>query len=525
MKKNNPVLKPASIFIIVLIIYAILGVFLLKYHQYQINPDGVSYISIAQKYLNGDFRNAVNGHWAPLFSWLLMPFLFLGLPPLLATKVLSLILGLLTIIALDALSYRFEMANWIRNVALFLMIPITLFFSFKWVTPDLLVLCFLTYYLSIIFDIDYPNNRRNGVLSGAMGGLAYLSKHYAFPFFVSHFLLLNVLHYFRSYTKEKKGFVLKNLLLGMAVFFIISGVWICLISSKYHVVTIGTAGKYNLAFIAPGSKEHPMHYQGFLKPPNKTAISAWEDPFYIKMESWNPIKLYRYYLKVILKNIVKTVSYCQSFSFLAVSIVVAYLLFCLPFNKKILQSDALFPLTTIMIFSGGYVFIFVESRYLWIVYLLLVLMGCHILHIIYHSDIFNKTKKRFATMLLVTSLLLLPLKDLVYGIDHERKYFKNIHNISKVLKNCNIRGNIASDSNWSYTLYLTYYLNGRYYGVAQKNINQKDLLKQLRENNIDYYFVWDEPNEPHQIVSNYEEKTGGRIPDLKIYALKEKLIN
>jgi len=61
--------------------YLILGAILLNFYQYQINPDGISYISIAQKYLRGDYGNAVNGYWSPLFSWLLMPFLLLGCLP------------------------------------------------------------------------------------------------------------------------------------------------------------------------------------------------------------------------------------------------------------------------------------------------------------------------------------------------------------------------------------------------------------------------------------------------------------
>src|SRR5713101_4890532 len=35
------------------------------------NPDGVSYLDIGDAYFRGDFRNAVNAVWSPLYSWIL----------------------------------------------------------------------------------------------------------------------------------------------------------------------------------------------------------------------------------------------------------------------------------------------------------------------------------------------------------------------------------------------------------------------------------------------------------------------
>lgn len=51
-------------FILALIIYLVLGIatlFLLKDYQYPLNPDAISYICISQKYVSGDFSNAING--------------------------------------------------------------------------------------------------------------------------------------------------------------------------------------------------------------------------------------------------------------------------------------------------------------------------------------------------------------------------------------------------------------------------------------------------------------------------------
>lgn len=85
------------IFYLFLFIYLSLGVYLLNYYQYSIGIDGISYVNISKLYLFGDFTNAINGYWGPLFSWMLVPFLkIFGSTPdnaLYASKLLSLIIG------------------------------------------------------------------------------------------------------------------------------------------------------------------------------------------------------------------------------------------------------------------------------------------------------------------------------------------------------------------------------------------------------------------------------------------------
>ncbi|MHC4572433.1 MAG: hypothetical protein ACYS0C_10215, partial [Planctomycetota bacterium] len=73
MNRNSRENRPKNYLVVVLLIYLVAGISILKYYRYLVNPDGISYISIAQKYINGDFSNAVNGWWGPMLSWLLVP--------------------------------------------------------------------------------------------------------------------------------------------------------------------------------------------------------------------------------------------------------------------------------------------------------------------------------------------------------------------------------------------------------------------------------------------------------------------
>lgn len=537
MKTNSFKMKANSWFVLVLTVYSILDMFLLRYYQYDMSPDGVSYISIAQKYLRGNFTDAINGYWGPLISWLLLPFLLVGLTPLFAMKLLSLVVGLLTIIGVRSLSYRFEMDEGIRSIVLFSLIPIILYFSLLRTTPDLLLACILVYYLNILFNADYPDKVRNGALCGTLGAAAYLCKAYAFTFFVLHFLLFNVLHYFRSTPKENKKSVLLNLFLGLAIFFIVSGVWVYLISNKYNEITIGTAGAYNYALAGPQSQGHPFLSQGFFKPPNETAISVWEDPSFLipKLKSWGPMQswiYFKYQSKLICEHINKVILKYPYFTFLSITIILVYIVFCIaPFNKTILQNDALYPLITLMLYSIGYIPFKIDGRYLLIICILLILMGGSLLSKLFRNDFFNDVRKQIVLVFFVLFFVAAPSINLVKAID----YGKDTYSLSVVLdRKHNIQGNIASNHNWKKTLRLSFYLNSKYYGMPREGVSREDLEREVRENNIDYFFVWvsdlfgenssgvwGECDDNLQFLRNYREETDGEIPGLRIYNLRE----
>src|SRR5438876_2772461 len=97
-----------------LLAYCCLGIPLFPLYQFQVNPDGGSYINIAHLYAIGDFHDAVNGYWAPLISWLLVPFLLVNFQPVFAYQLLSLIISFFTFIVVTKLSYRFILNDRMR---------------------------------------------------------------------------------------------------------------------------------------------------------------------------------------------------------------------------------------------------------------------------------------------------------------------------------------------------------------------------------------------------------------------------
>lgn len=519
----NNLLKNNSYLILVLATYLIMGIILLPPYQYVINADGFSYVTIAQKYAHGDFNNAINGLWSPLISWLLSLLLLFDSSPeysVYAFKILSLTIGLFTIIGIHLLSFRFELNIRIRKLILISSIPMVLFISLTKTTPDLLVLTFLLYYLYILFDSKYSDNILNGILCGVLGALGYFTKSYIFIFFPVHFILINLYNYLKI--KENRSKILKNMLIGLTIFFIISSIWVGVISNKYGYFTTGTAAKYNYDLVGPNSQWHPMLYQGLFKPPNKSALSAWEDPTYHKMEPWNPFSSWNYFkyqLLVILDNSILFMWILILFS--ALSIPILLISFIYHIKKSNIRSDQIivYSLLTILIYSIGFFPIIFELRYLLIDFVLLFLLGGYLLTMYYKENSKNRPVINLLIIILMISFIITPIMSLDDYFDQN----KDLYDLTQTLKNdYNIKGNIAATegfTGWEGSFFISYYLNSQYYGETYKS-NPEDLKKELKENNIKYYLVWDRQDSKH-IQLPFKEIIHGSIsyPTGKVYLI------
>ena len=525
--KNRPNLTKDLIFLLLLLLYSILGIYLLKYYQFALKGgDIISVISIAKLYAEGDFNNAINGYWGPFFSWLLVPFLFIKSSQnyaLYSTKILSLIIGFFTLIGIRLLSYRFEMDERIRLAIIFLMIFIVLYIALLpfFFPMDLLLLCFLIYYLYFIFDPKYSEKLSISFLCGIFGALAYLTKSYALPFFIAHFVLFNIFHYFKEFSTAKRKRIIKNFFLGLAVFFIICGSWSALISDKYGEITTGTSGKYNYDIVGPNFEAIPLWY-GFTKPTNDKAISAWEDPSYEKLNDWSPLNSwinFNFQLKIIWDNIFTTIGIIQSFSYLALIILFAYIVMFLQNIRKVIsKNDILYPLATILLYISGYILIWTEFRYLLLVWVLLILMGGYLINLIFKNISLTDAGKVVLVLLFVLSFIILPISSFPKEIDQG----KDIYLLSNdLIGKYNIHGNLASNGEYHKSMKISYFLNSQYYGTSMnnnQNISDVELENNLKTYKIEYYFVW-EKSSNDALLSRYTEVTNGSIPNLRIYAV------
>ncbi len=485
-----------------LLVYCCLGILLFSLYQFQINPDGVSYLNIAHLYAIGDFHDAINGFWGPLISWLLVPLILLKLQPLFAYKIVSLTISFFTFIAIRKLSYRFAINEEVRLLILIAAIPMLLFYAFLLVTPDLVLLCITLYYFYYIFDADYSKKATQGFIIGFLGALLYFSKSYGFYFFIASFSLFTFIHYLQSKARQERINVVLAYIFGLSVFLIISGIWIYTISSKYQHFTIATAGEYNIRFDSIGSQGQPMVYQGLLPLPYSGAVSAWDDPSRLTIDYEKSPRLVdwiTYQIIHIVENGFSALHYFETFSIFSIVILLIYAIRRSgkrfrnaeernqnPEDARKIHSSAFYALVTMFLYTSGYLLLHIEERFLWVDAILLLLLCGYVCS--NHFDfVRNAQLRQFLFFIIFFSFTLSPIKQLIQHVNVDR----NIYMTSKQLQTAyHIKGNIASNTNWDETLFYAYFLDGNYYGAAKEKITDEELQGELGIYHINYYFVW-----------------------------------
>lgn len=509
---NNPLLQS-------MLFYIILAVLLLPLYQYRLNPDGISYIGVAQKYMIHDYDNAINGYWGPLLSWLLMPFLFIGLKSLIAVKVLSLIIGIFTIIQSNTLIKILKIEGLSRYLFLYLTAVIVLYFALIIITPDILFVCLGLAFINTILKSSYINNKYAGVICGLFGSGLYLTKSYGFPFFIAIFFIISFIFFIRDKNKGNRVRVMRNFIFGIVVFLLISAYWIFLISNKYGHITIGTSGKYNHAIDGPQALGHPIYYMGLIDPPNNTAISIWEDVSYIKISNWNVFDsacTLKFELKKIVMNIYNIIIILNEFSLLAVTLLIIAVVFLLEKGKKMIFDNIFILIVILAVLLSSYGLMVVHDRYLWLGNIIILIISAKLLDLLVGKKVLKKFSKMVLVTVFVASFSLFPIIKLSGNINSGIEIF----DLKNKIISLNIHGRIASNGDWYSSLYLSFYNEWHYYGISKKQ-NESKLKTELEKKKIDYYLVWKPFEEKIKFEGEgYKEITDGKIDALRIYKLK-----
>jgi hypothetical protein len=188
-------------------------------------------------------------------------------------------------------------------------------------------------------------------------------------------------------------------------------------------------------------------------------------------------------------------------------------------KEPILKSNLLDPLLTIGLYTAGYRVILVGDRYLWIVYILLVLMGSYLLTVLFKNPFFDNKKKNIFLIVFILLFSVTLAINFISAVDGTANT-EGVYGLSQTLKKeYNLHGNIASNDEWRKSLYIAYFTNSKYYGQTGKNISSNDLIRELKKNNIDFYIVWGN-SDGLMVSSGYKDVIGGKIRGLKVYSLK-----
>ena len=499
---------------------AILGVALLPLYRYQINQDAITYISIAKKYAQADWYNAINGHAYPLLSWIMAPFLMSGIDPLLISKIVCLIIGIATIIAMGALCVQLGFNRQRTLLCQFCSLPAILYFAYTVITPDLLLGAILLVYHRCALAPAYSRKVRYGIMCGIAGGFAYLTKSYCLLFFLFHFPLLNCWYYFKNNGAERKKIIF-GFLSGMAFFLIICVGWSNAISTKYGTTTSSNQGSVILSAISPYPWAGPDH---LIEPPNSTAVSIWEDPHEaFTQRHWSPFLSradFKYWLHFIVRNL--RVSAWTFFIFSPIGFCI-----CLWYGGDIMRrrylsgSDqiAVYIAGTCAVYVGGYCLLISEERYLWpLFFLFIILSMLGFTQLIEKKYFKHRTPLTCALLIFCLSFAVMPAGMLYKNVNTGQEHALLGQKLHDVIAP---GSKLVFDTKWYESLFLTFHLQSQIYGTAD-NIPTTKLGDELQRCAIDYFILWQHSPDEYPFLNKASEIRVNGLQELRIFRLTQQ---
>jgi len=273
----------------------------------QMNPDLVSYLLVAQHYLQGNFHLAINGYWGPLFSWLIVPVLALSRDPVLAARIVN---GIGAVIYLIG-GIRILRAFGFDQIIVLAGGILTALFSIYWSTfviePDLLMSGLLLVGLSFTLASEKQDTGRHPFVAGLFYGAAYLTKAVALPITLLSLVsvaLLRVLTRLRSF-RAATSMVGRS----MVGFILMAFPWVMVLSFHYGELTFSTSGIINHALVGPHNPDRLHPTFAVFNIPEAGRITTWEDPTLFRnhplYQLWSPFSSrvnFNHQIKLILYN-------------------------------------------------------------------------------------------------------------------------------------------------------------------------------------------------------------------------------
>lgn len=251
-------------------------------NRYAMNPDGVSYLDMADAYLRGDWGMAINAQWSPLYSWLLSIVFFVFDPsPFWEFPAAHLINFLVYIFAAGCFEFLLNelaatnsatnsatestrqealgrlLPEWAWRIiayALFIWSSLELI-SLKVLSPDLLVAAFVYLAAAILLRI-----RRGGdsyvtfAVLGVVLGFGYLAKA---PMFIMAFVFLTMSLVAAGGIRR----MAPKAIVALIVFLSLSAPFIAAISLTKGRLTFGDSARLNYAWFVNGVPRF-AHWQG-----------------------------------------------------------------------------------------------------------------------------------------------------------------------------------------------------------------------------------------------------------------------
>jgi len=525
MPDSNPVLSSAVKFYIVpLLLFAILATGIYPFYQYRIVSDDFSYLEIAQRYLNGDYKTAINGYWSPLNIWILVLWVKLtGMSLLPASYVINCISFAGLIAMVIRLSGRFISGTFEKMglgicLAFFcaLNVPVTHFADAMNCT--LLLICF-----DIITSRNFLSKPLLWVLWGFMAAIAYFSKAYSFyvlplTLALALCILLKKEHRLHFKTWARIFFV------SVGCMILFSFPWICMLHQKYGLWAVSTAGGVNTNWAISSHIYFGDAYSVIVPPAYPDGLSCWEDPFLHQGKMLSPFGSVHLLLKQVFRMFMNALNWfrvIESFSPLYFPVWLAGLIFLFRQKAKDMESKWSVLIMAFLIFPAGYLTLSFGTRYLWFTVPLVMLLGLYFSGR-YLSSYLKPVYYKIFLILYFISWLPGSLQDMKLMFNEG----KNEYETAQTIRTLNVHGSFISNiyDNYQTGFRLSYFTRNPFYMHFGDNWTTKELLQEARRQNVQYYYYFYQgANDTYQLLNEngnpYPEVSEGKLEGLKIFKL------
>jgi hypothetical protein len=271
--------------------------------RHALNPDGVAYLQIAAHYARGEMNLAVSGFWGPLISWMIAPFLMLGVPPLTAVRVVMALSAMCFFWGCWHLFERFNLSQRFLCLGLWTSALVSIPWSVENITPDLLLSGLVSFAFAGMMTPGWLLKPRVALSSGLLWGAAYLCKAIALPLGILTCLGVSALWWRKQ--PDARSSILRSFGLTALGLAFVSVPWIAILSGHYGRITVGNSARFNHSLAGPSVVQRLyLLDQGFHRPP-AGRITSWEDPE-LPYPAWSPLASWsnaRHQLRIILHNL------------------------------------------------------------------------------------------------------------------------------------------------------------------------------------------------------------------------------
>lgn len=497
------------------------------HYQYYIDPDGTAYLTISQRYADGDMATAVNGYWSPWSCWLTALVIKAGIAAIPASVMVNTLGALCVSYIFHSFLLFFEIGKEQQRL-LHVSVAIFLCYAVFWQSFDDLWECFfLLAAMRLMLGEQFSKRVSYQVLYGVLGACAYFAKSYALPFFFLNTVCCT------WFVVSSDGKWLRFLGIVAVTFFCCAFPWLWALHDKYGIWTTSTAGKLNTSWYLVG---HPYWKDGIdvlLPPAYKGSPNYWEDPYVANGNTphfWSSFYLFGRQLLRIGYNMAKLIVCMFRLSF----VLPLFALYAVRYFVRLLagqeDKDAGFPRSTFIVvlsallFPTGYFLVNFEPRYIWYVFILLIVIAALFIQVVKNERVRNA-----AAILLSLSIVIEPL----WGLRKMYDEGKADLIIAQQLKQLNIKGSftaVAYPAHEAQRLERISYFSGIQLYSIPKQAPEHEILKDMRRYHVNYYFdhrPYGAKNGSGIVVNRDEqgnvfpELTNGAIPGLRVYQVND----